>query len=46
MDIVIPAGLALIGVVIAWKVFKGVVKMAVIVGVIALAAYLYFGGAA
>jgi len=43
MDIVIPVGLALVGIFIAWKVLKGLVKLAAIVGVLALAAYVYFG---
>jgi len=44
MDIVVPAVVVLLGVFVAWKIVKGLVKMAVIVGALALAAWLYFGG--
>jgi len=44
MDIVIPAGLAVVGVFIAWKILKGLVKTAAILVVIGVAAWLYFGG--
>jgi hypothetical protein len=35
---------ALIAIVIAWKVLKGVAKTAVLVGILVLAALLVFGG--
>ncbi|MGB3723625.1 MAG: hypothetical protein WA979_12510 [Pacificimonas sp.] len=34
---------ALVGIVIAWKLFKGVVKTIVIIGVLVIAAAFYFG---
>lgn len=45
MDVVVPAGVAVIGVFIAWKVLSGLVKMVAMLAVVGLAAYLYFGGA-
>jgi hypothetical protein len=44
MDIVIPAALVIVGVFIAWKVLKGLIKTAAILAVIGVAAWLYFGG--
>jgi hypothetical protein len=42
----ITAIIAVVGVVIAWKVLKGIVKTVVLVGILALAAYFVFGGMA
>jgi hypothetical protein len=44
MNGLIPVGLAIVGVFIAWKVLKGLVKTAAILVVIGIAAWLYFGG--
>ncbi|MBO9499622.1 MAG: hypothetical protein J7496_14960 [Novosphingobium sp.] len=44
MDVVVPAGIAVVGVFIAWKVLSGLIKMVAMLAVIGLAAYLYFGG--
>jgi hypothetical protein len=44
MELLIPLVVALIGVVIAWKLLKGLVKTAVLVGILALAAVWVFGG--
>ena len=43
-DLLIPVVVALVGIVIAWKVFKGLVKTVVLVGILALAALYVFGG--
>ncbi|WEK48488.1 MAG: hypothetical protein P0Y56_01180 [Candidatus Andeanibacterium colombiense] len=43
-DILIPAGIAVVGVFIAWKLLAGLVKLAAMVVIVGLAAYLYFGG--
>jgi len=43
-DLIIPIVVALVLVVIAWKVFKGLVKTVVLVGILALAALYVFGG--
>ncbi len=42
----ITAAIAIVAVVVAWKVLKGIVKTVVLVGILALAAYLVFGGMA
>ena len=44
MDALVPVGIAVVGVFIAWKVLKGLIKTAAILVVIAIAAWLYFGG--
>jgi len=43
-DLIIPIVVALVLVVIAWKVFKGLIKTVVLVGILALAALYVFGG--
>ena len=43
-DLIVPIAVALVLVVIAWKVFKGLVKTVVLVGILALAALYVFGG--
>jgi hypothetical protein len=43
-DLIIPIVVALVLIVIAWKVFKGLVKTVVLVGILALAALYVFGG--
>jgi hypothetical protein len=44
MELVIPFIVALVLVVVAWKLLKGVVKTVVLVGILALAALYVFGG--
>ena len=44
MDLVIPVVVALVGIVIAWKLLKGLIKTVVLVGILALAALYVFGG--
>ena len=44
VDLIIPVVVALIGVVIAWKLLKGLVRTVVLVGILALAALYVFGG--
>jgi hypothetical protein len=44
MELVIPLIVALVLVVVAWKLLKGVVKTVVLVGILALAALYVFGG--
>lgn len=44
MDVLIPAGVAVVAVFIAWKILKGLIKVAAIVAVVALAGYLYWQG--
>jgi len=44
MEVIVPIAVALVAVVIAWKVLKGVVKTAVLVGILVLAAVYAFGG--
>ena len=46
MELVLPLVVALVGVVIAWKLLKGLVKTVVLVGILALAAVWVFGGVA
>ncbi|MDE1466618.1 hypothetical protein [Aurantiacibacter sp. D1-12] len=43
-DQIIPIVIALILVVIAWKVLKGIVKTVALVAILALAAVFVFGG--
>ena len=43
-DLIIPVVVALVGIVIAWKLLKGLVKTVVLVGILALAALYVFGG--
>ena len=44
MELVLPLVVALVGVVIAWKLLKGLVKTVVLVAILALAAVWVFGG--
>ena len=44
MELVLPLIVALVAVVIAWKLLKGLVKTVVLVGILALAALYVFGG--
>jgi hypothetical protein len=41
-DLIVPVGMALVLVVVAWKVLKGVVKTVALVGIAALAAIYVF----
>ena len=45
MEALVPVAVALVLAVIAWKVLKGLVKIAVIVCIAALAGYFYLQGA-
>jgi hypothetical protein len=44
MELVLPLIVALVGIVIAWKLLKGLVKTVVLIGILALAAVYVFGG--
>ena len=44
MELIVPLIVALVLVVIAWKLLKGLVKTVVLVGILALAAAYVFGG--
>ncbi|HUH05716.1 MAG TPA: hypothetical protein VML75_27180 [Kofleriaceae bacterium] len=44
MELVLPLVVALVGIVIAWKLLKGLVKTVVLVGILALAAFSVFSG--
>jgi len=44
MEPIVVLVIALIGVVIAWKVLKGIAKTLVLVAILALGAYLAFSG--
>ena len=44
MEPIVVLVVALIGVVLAWKLLKGLIKTAVLVGILALGAYLVFSG--
>jgi len=46
IDQILPIAIALILVVIAWKVLKGIVKTVVLVAILAAAAFFVFGGMA
>ena len=41
-DLIIPIVIALVGIVIAWKMLKGLVKTVALVGILALAAFFVF----
>jgi hypothetical protein len=44
-ELIIPVAIALLLVVVAWKMFKGLVKTLVLVGILAVAAfYVYQSG--
>ena len=42
MDLVIPLAVALVLVVVAWKLLKGLVKTVALVGILALGAFYVF----
>ena len=44
MELVVPIVIALVLVVVAWKLLKGLVKTVVLVAILALAALYVFGG--
>jgi hypothetical protein len=44
MELVLPLVVALVGIVIAWKLLKGLVKTVVLVAILALAAVWVLGG--
>ena len=44
MELLVPIAIALVGVVLAWKLLKGLVKTAVLAGIVVLAALYVFGG--
>ena len=44
MELIVPIVIALVGIVIAWKLLKGLVKTVVLVGILVLAAVYVFGG--
>ena len=44
MELVLPLVVALVGIVIAWKLLKGLVKTVVLIGIAVLAAVYVFGG--
>jgi len=46
MDQIFPIIIALILVVIAWKVLKGIIKTVVLIAILAAAAFWVFGGMA
>ena len=41
-DLIVPAVVALVLIVVAWKMLKGLVKTVALVGILALAAYYVF----
>ena len=41
-DLIIPIVIALVGIVIAWKLLKGLIKTVVLVGILVLAALWVF----
>ena len=43
MELIVPVVVALVGIVIAWKLLKGLIKTVVLVGILALAAFYVFG---
>ena len=44
MEVVVPLVVALILVVVAWKLLKGLIKTVALVAILALAAVFVFGG--
>lgn len=44
MDQIVPIAVALVLIVIAWKVLKGIVKTIALLAILALAAFFVFGG--
>ena len=41
-DLIVPVAVALVLIVVAWKMLKGLVKTVALVGILALAAYYVF----
>lgn len=46
MELAIPVVIALVGVVLAWKLLKGLIKTVVLVAILVLAGVYVFGGLA
>ena len=44
MELLVPIAIALVLIVVAWKVLKGLVKTIALVAIAALAAWFVFGG--
>jgi hypothetical protein len=44
MELIVPIAVALVLVVVAWKLLKGLVKTVALVAILALAALYVFGG--
>jgi len=44
VSLIVAIVIALVAIVLAWKVFKGVLKTVVLVGILVLAAIFVFGG--
>ena len=44
MELIVPIAVALVGIVIAWKLLKGLIKTVALVAILALAALYVFGG--
>ena len=44
MELIVPIAVALVLVIVAWKLLKGLVKTVVLVAILALAALYVFGG--
>jgi len=44
MELIVPLAVALVLVVVAWKLLKGLVKTVALVAILALAALYVFGG--
>jgi hypothetical protein len=42
MELIVPVAVALVLVVVAWKLLKGLVKTVALVGILAIAAYYVF----
>jgi hypothetical protein len=42
MDLIVPIMVALVGVFIAWKLLKGLIKTVVLIGILALCAWWVF----
>jgi hypothetical protein len=45
-ELIVPIVVALVGVVIAWKLLKGLIKTVVLIGILALCAWWVFGSGA
>lgn len=44
MEFIVPIAVALVLVVVAWKLLKGLIKTVALVAILALAAWYVFGG--